>query len=265
MPDPFGLRATVLLMPDPFGLRAILATHLSIHDVSPGYAAEVEEALDMCRGVGARPALLVVPDYHRRAPILDDPVFMARLRGLQAEGHEVFLHGLYHQAEDVERPRSNGRLSWFIAQRLVSGGEAEMVGLSHHEAGRRLDVGARILGAAGLRVDGFVAPAWAMPRWLIPMLAARGVRYTEDHLRIYDPARGRARATLLLNWASRSRLRLLSTVAFCRLAERGRSLLPARIAIHPGDLRHPVLRRELERALRLARGDLVEKAADLFV
>jgi predicted deacetylase len=247
-----------------------MTVHVSIHDVSPLWADEVDAALALCDAAGARPALLVVPNFHGRAPLLDDAPFCARLRALQARGHEVYLHGFYHRSAERFDPRLHGaggardRLAWLFAQRVVSGGEAEMSDVSADEGRARLDEGERVLREAGLRVDGFVAPAWSMPEWLLPTLAARGYHFTEDHLRVYDPARGRSRASVVLNWASRSPARLVSTVAYCRAARHARALWPARIAIHPGDLRYVALRREIERMLVWARGDVVELGTHLM-
>ena len=78
-----------------------MAVHVSIHDVSPSCAHEVEAAIELCAAVGAFPALLVVPDFHGRSPLLGDPRFCERLRELQALGHEVYLHGLLHQSGDA--------------------------------------------------------------------------------------------------------------------------------------------------------------------
>jgi predicted deacetylase len=241
-----------------------VAVHVSIHDVSPAWSAEVEAALAMCHAIGAKPALLVVPNFHRRAPILDDAPFCARLRELQASGHEVYLHGFFHQSAAQHDGRSGNKLAWLFAQRVVSGGEAEMSDVSADEGRARLDGGERVLREAGLRIDGFVAPAWSMPSWLLPALGARGIRFSEDHLRVYDPAAGRARPSVVLNWASRSPGRLLSTVAWCRAAKHARALFPARIAIHPADMRFLMLRREIESLLAWARGDVVDRGADLL-
>jgi predicted deacetylase len=240
-----------------------MAVHVSIHDVSPVWRDEVERALDLCDAVGARPALLVVPDFHGRAPLLADPAFCDRLRRRQANGHEVYLHGFSHRSEPRRRPDSS-RLAWFLAQRVFSQGEAEMSGLSLGEGRRRLEDGERTLQSAGLRIDGFVPPAWSMPTWMLPLLEVRGYRFSEDRLRVYDPAARRARLSVVLNWASRSPGRLLSTVAFCRLARHARAALPARIAIHPADLGFVLLRREIARLLEWARGDFVARGCDLL-
>ena len=242
-----------------------MAVHVSIHDVSPAWSAELEAALRLCHAVGARPALLVVPNFHGRAPLLDDARFCARLRELQADGHEIYLHGLLHRsAERYEGSSQGNRLAWLFAQRVASGGEAELRDVAPDEGRARVEQGERVLAGAGLRVDGFVAPAWSMPSWLLPLLAERAYRFTEDHLRIYDPAAGRSRASVVLNWASRSPGRLLSTIAWCRVAKHARALVPARIAIHPGDMHWLVLRREIEQLLDWARGDFVTSGAGLL-
>jgi predicted deacetylase len=242
-----------------------MAVHVSIHDVSPAWSDEVEDALRLCHSFGLRPALLVVPDFHGRAPLAGTPAFCERLRALQAEGHEIYLHGYLHKSQRRFDPASGrGRLAWLFAQRVVSGGEAEMSDVSAAEGERRIERGEAVLREVGLRIEGFVAPAWSMPRWLVPWLGARGYRFTEDHTRIYDPSGGRSRASVVLNWATRSPARLLSTVGFCRVARGARALVPARIAIHPGDMRFRLVRAEIEHHLAWAQGDFVARGADLL-
>ncbi|MBX3188292.1 MAG: polysaccharide deacetylase family protein [Labilithrix sp.] len=245
-----------------------MAVHVSIHDVSPAWEREVETALEMTHAAGVRPALLVVPDFHGRAPLLAHPAFCERLRRLEAEGHEIYLHGYYHRA-GASPPRDGGsslrdRAAWLFAQKVVSGGEAELSDVSRDEARKRMDDGERVLREAGLTVRGYVAPAWSMPRWVLPLLAERGYAFTEDHTRVYDPRGGRSRASLVLNYASRTPARLLSSVAFCRLARPARRLVPARIAIHPADMRVALLRSETASLLAWARGDFVDAGSALL-
>jgi predicted deacetylase len=243
-----------------------MPVHVSIHDVSPAYPDEFEAALALCAGVDSRPALLVVPNFHGGALLLDHPGFCERLRGLQSTGHEIFLHGFLHQSHDrYDGSRLSDRLARLFAQRILSRNEAEMNGVTVEHGRALMAEGESVLREAGLRIDGYVAPAWSMPRWLLAELSDRGYRFAEDHLRIHDPAAGRSRASVVLNWASRSPVRLFSTVAWCRGARRARAFIPARVAIHPLDMRHLLLRREIEAALAWARGDIVHRAAELFV
>lgn len=239
-----------------------MAVHVSIHDVSPAHADAIDLALERCDLAGVKPALLVVPNFHGDWPLDDHADFCAKLQTLQSAGHEIYLHGYFHRADE-----SNGSVSGlrrFITQRVASGGEAEFADISAPDARRRLDDGEAMLRRAGLRIDGFVAPAWVMPRWMHDILAERGYRFTEDHMRVYDPKARKARASVVLNYASRTPGRLASSVLYCRVARRARAVLPARVAIHPGDMRHPLLRHEVDDLLRWAQGDFVTKGRALL-
>jgi len=253
-----------------------MAVHVSIHDVSPAWRNEVELALEVAHAHGVRPALLVVPDFHGRAPLHDDPVFCERLRELQADGHEIYLHGYYHRARAFADARAGdgdggdgkrgiaSQARWLFAQKVVSGGEAEFSDVSHEEALKRLDEGERMLTEAGLTIKGFIAPAWSMPSWVLELLGERGYGFSEDHMRVYDPKAKRSRASLVLNYASRTPSRLLSSVAWCRIARPARRMLPARIAIHPADMRYALLRSEIESLLSWGEGDFVDTGSALF-
>jgi predicted deacetylase len=249
-----------------------MPVHVSIHDVSPVWEREVEVALAMAHEAGVRPALLVVPDYHGRAPLAEHPRFIERLRALESEGHEIYLHGYYHRSRRWDDPgtlrQSQGplaRLRHGFAQKVVSASEAEFSDVSREEAIARLDAGERVLrDDAGLKIAGFVAPAWSMPDWVLGLLGERGYRFTEDHLRIHDPASGRSRPSVVMNYASRTPMRLLSSVAWCRIARPARRVLPARIAIHPADMRYALLRSEVTSLLGWASGDFAVTGESLF-
>ena len=234
-------------------------THVSIHDVSPAFEAEIDDALAACDEVGARPGLLVVPNFHGEWPLESHPRFVDRLRELARAGHEILLHGFFHRASG----RGRGLRSAF-AQRVASAGEAEFADLDRAEGEARLDDGAAMLQRLGLVPSGFVAPAWQMARWVLPALGARGFRYAEDHFRVYDPVARRARASLVLNFASRTPARLVSSALFVRAARPARALVPTRVALHPGDMRSAVLRRETRSLLRAARAAFTPRAADLI-
>ena len=256
-----------------------MAVHVSIHDVSPAWEREVDAALELAWEYGAKPSLLVVPNFHGTAPLLDHPAYCGRLRELEKGGHEIYLHGYYHRArtwdEHAEKTARDpehaarglvGRAKWTFAQRVVSGGEAEFSDVSRDEALTRLDAGERVLREAGLTIKGFVAPAWSMPRWVLELLGQRGYGFTEDHTRVYDPAANVARASLVLNYASRTPGRLFSSVAWCRLTRPAARFVPARIAIHPADMRFALLRTEIRSLLAWARerGDVVASGAALL-
>jgi predicted deacetylase len=247
-------------MRDVLSLLRRAKTHVSIHDVSPAATAEVEEALTACEEVGATAALLVVPNFHGKWPLDRYPAFVGRLRALQDAGHEIHLHGFFHQAEGPVRTARA-----FFAQRVASAGEAEFALLDRSEAEERLDRGLAMFDSLGLRPSGFVAPAWQMPRSLLVSLAERKLGYAEDHVRVYDPVARTSRPSLVLNFASRTPGRVWSSAAFVRLALPMRGVLPTRFAIHPGDLRNAMLAGEMRRVLRAARGTFTASCRELML
>ena len=237
-----------------------MKVHVSLHDVSPAFSSEVTEAIELCETFGIKPALLVVPNHHGRAPLEDDEAFVEGLQSLQARGFETFLHGYFHRSD----PTQGKGLRGFFRQKIVSAGEAEFAALDEREGTTRLDRGLELLERLKLRVDGFVAPAWSFSPWLLPALKKRAIRYTEDHLRIYDPAHDRVRASLVLNFATRSNRRLASTVFYCRAARPLGALLPTRIAIHPGDMRSKIAKHEVASLLAWAAKGTVVAGPGLF-
>jgi predicted deacetylase len=192
-----------------------------------------------------------------------------RLRELSEEGSQILLHGLYHESEPVSVARSASqsrqlRLGRWLRQNLASAGEAEFGELSLEQAASRLDQGLSMFAELGLPVHGFVPPAWILPRRLLPALAARKIRYTEDHFGVLDPVSGRRRASAVMNFATRTRLRLFTSVTYVRAARALRHALPLRIAIHPPDLRSPLALRETVRLLDWAAGDFVHSVEELL-
>ncbi|HET9929325.1 MAG TPA: DUF2334 domain-containing protein [Polyangiaceae bacterium] len=244
-----------------------MAVHVSIHDVCPRYTAEIEHAMLLCRARDLAPALLVVPNMHGHAPLDGDPSFVERLLDHERAGSQILLHGLYHLTEvapDRVRHGALAEVPRYLRQRVASAGEAEFGELSIAEAAERLDRGLSMFSRLGLPVHGFVPPAWILPRRLMPALAARKIRYTESHFGVHDPVSGRSRTSAVMNFATRTHARLLTSVSYVRAARALRGTLPLRIAIHPPDLRSPLALRETIRLLDWARGDFVQRVEDLF-
>lgn len=237
--------------------------HVSIHDVSPRWAHEVETALAMCAEIGVRPGLLVVPDFHHQHALDARPDFVAHLRELAGRGHELLLHGYYHLAG------SGSGLQHVVTQRVMSAGEAEFAGYDQLRGEAMLDRGLAMLRELQLPISGFVPPAWTRRRWLLPALAARGIPYCEDQLFVYRPGTSRTHGRRLcpaLNYASRTLDRRLSSMAYARVGRLyPRVGLGVRIALHPADLGHRVLVDETRRLLAWARGRTTDVVQDLFV
>jgi predicted deacetylase len=113
-------------------------------------------------------SLLVVPDYHHQGPFTQDRQFVSWLRDLENDGHEVVIHGYFH-----ERPAKVGEtLRDQFLTRLYTQGEGEFYDLDYDEAFRRITRACDEFRAAGLTPRGFIAPAW--------LLSAEGERAARD-------------------------------------------------------------------------------------
>jgi predicted deacetylase len=195
-----------------------------------------------------KPGLLVVPDFHHGGELRADPGYARMLRGLADEGHELFLHGYFH------RSLPGSGVGHFVAQKVVSAGEAEFASYDREVGERWLDAGVAMLRELGLPMRGFVPPAWARRSWLMPALAARGLDYTEDQLFIYEPSSGARRLCPALNYASRTLVGRLYP----------RAGVPVRVALHPADVHHAMLVDETRSLLAWARGRTTDRVGDLF-
>ncbi|HEV2596211.1 MAG TPA: polysaccharide deacetylase family protein [Sphingomicrobium sp.] len=221
----------------------------SIHDVSPRFEGEVDRLIDLLGvHVGTRLAMLVVPNHWGDAPIVPGSPFATRLRNWAANGIEIFLHGFYHR-DDAGHARTGDRLR----ARFMTAGEGEFLGLSRGEAADRLQSGRRLLEEViGRDIDGFVAPAWLYGRGALDALHEAGIPLAEDHLRVWSPATGEQLASgPVITWASRTRWRLLSSLAAAS-ALRHAPLKVLRIGVHPPDIRHPALVGSITKTFRSA-------------
>lgn len=237
---------------------------VAIHDVSPRAEAAVDRLADLVAarlGPGAC-AMLVVPDHWRQAPVRGNAAFARRLRAWRAAGVEMLLHGWSHRDESAH----SGWAERFRARHMTAG-EGEFLGLDRGEALARLRDGRALLeDILGEPVTGFVAPAWLYGEGAKLALIDGGFTLAEDHMQVWNPATGAVLARgPVISWASRSKGRIASSLAFARVAP----LLLARqrlvrIALHPGDVTVPALVDSIERTLdHFAQRREVTRYADL--
>lgn len=224
--------------PHPDGSGRLLA---SIHDVGPRFESEVDVLADRLERHlgGPRFAMLVVPDHWGEAPLAHAPRFAAKLRRWADQGVEMFLHGSSHRDDGAH---ATAAARW--KARAMTAGEGEFLGLDQAEATRRMRAGRAVVeDAIGRPVAGFIAPAWLYGPGARIALHDEGFALAEDHFRVWRPTDG---AVLtrgpVITWASRSRGRIASSIAFAGLARI--ALQPARtvrLAVHPGDAHVPAL------------------------
>jgi predicted deacetylase len=227
--------------------RLLLA---SIHDVSPRFEGEVDRLIDLLSPhVGKRLAMLVVPNHWGDAPIVPGSPFAGRLRNWAEQGIEIFLHGFTHR-DEAQYSGAADRLR----ARFMTASEGEFLGLSRTEAKVRIAEGRDLVeGVIGRPIDGFVAPAWLYGDGAREALAQSTIPLAEDHIRVWSPATGAELAWgPVITWASRTRIRLLSSLA-AAAALRHMPLNVLRIGVHPPDVRHPALVRSIGRTFTAAR------------
>ena len=226
----------------------------SIHDVGPRFEREVDALYGRLAGqIGEqRLAMLVVPDHWGEAPLARAPRFQARLRAWADGGVDMFVHGWFHKDTSV-----HGRVAAWKGAHLTAG-EGEFLGLDVATARQRIADGrALIEDIIGRPAAGFIAPAWLYGKGAREALAASDLPMAEDHFRVWEPASGRILARgPVVTWATRSRMRLASSLAFARVAPIVlKPFSVARLAVHPGDAHSPVALRSIDRTLQaLLRG-----------
>ncbi len=99
-----------------------------------------------------------MPNYHHRGSFTEDRDFVRWLQDLEAQGHEIVIHGYFH-----ERPRRNGEnLPGKFLTRLYTRDEGEFYDLDYDEAFRRITQAREEFAGAGLTPRGFIAPAWLL-------------------------------------------------------------------------------------------------------
>jgi predicted deacetylase len=226
--------------------RLLLA---SIHDVSPRFESEVDQLADLLKTyVGSRIAMLVVPNHWGSAPIVPGSPFATRLRGWAEAGTEIFLHGFFHR-DEARHASSSDR----IRARLMTAGEGEFLGLDKPTAAARIAEGRALLeDVIGREIDGFVAPAWLYGAGALRALEDAAVPLAEDHMHVWSPATGAQLARgPVITWASRTRLRLASSLAAAAALRRA-PLKVLRVGVHPPDVRHPSLVRSIDKTFRVA-------------
>jgi hypothetical protein len=155
---------------------------VSVHDVAPTSRARVEAILQRLSALGiTRRSLLVIPNLRGTLPIDQDAAFCEWLRGRQAEGDDIVLHGYEHVA--VGAPR--GMIERF-RNRWFTNNEGEFLSLEYDDAADRVRRGRTLLRRAGFDASGFVAPAWLINGAGLRAIRDLGFAYTNSYLGFID-------------------------------------------------------------------------------
>jgi predicted deacetylase len=212
---------------------------VSLHDVAPSTQQVANTIIVELARHGVRVcSLLVVPDYHHEGLFTIDRQFVSWLRGLEAEGHEIVIHGYFH-----ERPhRAKETLRDKFLTRFYTQHEGEFYDLDYEEALRRIASAREEFRAHGLKPRGFVAPAWLLGDEAERAARDAQMEYTTRLRTVCDLRSGSVFPARTLvysvenNWR-RAVSRSWNAVMFPLL--KSKPLL--RISIHPPDYFHPAI------------------------
>jgi len=224
---------------------------VSVHDVAPATREDCAKILgELARHGVSVTSLLVVPNYHRRGSSMEDPSFVRWLRDLEIDGHEIVIHGYFH-----ERPRQEAEsTSAKFLTRVYTSDEGEFYDLDYDEAFRRITQGRAELNGAGLKPHGFIAPAWLLGSEAERAAAAAEMEYTTRLTGVRDLRSGAEFSARTLVYSVRSRWRRTASLAWNGLLCRHLAGKPlARVSIHPPDYHHREIWRHIIRSIdRLA-------------
>jgi predicted deacetylase len=216
---------------------------VSLHDVAPCTQKIASTIISELRthGVGVC-SVLVVPDYHHEGLFAKHREFVTWLRGLEADGHEIVIHGYFHERP----PQTKESLRDKFVTRLYTQNEGEFYDLSYEEALRRITTARDEFRALGLKPRGFIPPAWLLGNEAEQAVRDAELEYTTRLRTVCDlrsestfPAR-----TLVYsvhnNW--RRALSRSWNAALFRLLK-SKPLL--RISIHPPDYSQPAIWKQI--------------------
>jgi uncharacterized protein len=218
---------------------------VSLHDIAPSNREIAEKILsnlgrhgvDLC-------SLLVVPDYHHQHPIIEDRQFISWLRALQSEGHEIVIHGYFH--ERPRRARETLRERFFT--RFYTRDEGEFFDLDYDEAFRRITNARDTFRAAGLKPRGFIAPAWLLSSEAKRAARDAEMEYTTRLGSVVDLRSGDDFPARSLVYSVHNRWRRMTSLFWnAALFQIAKNKALLRLSLHPPDYSFPAIWRQIER------------------
>ena len=226
---------------------------VSIHDVAPSTRTRVEKILaELRRHQVSACSLLVVPDYHRQGRSLADPGFRSWLQELDASGHEIVIHGFYHQR--ARRENESGRDK--VVTRFYTADEGEFFDLDYAAALRLIREAREEFESHDFYPHGFIAPAWLLGAEAERAAIAAGMKYTATLRTVRDFTDGQTFTSQSLVYSVRSAWRRTMSLAWNRSLFRSLTNNPLlRLGIHPPDIAQRAIWRQIGKIIDLALRD----------
>ena len=209
---------------------------VSLHDVALSTWDVSRKIVDDLGRRGVRTSsLLVVPDYHHQGLATAHRPFVSWLRQLEADGHEIVIHGYFHERE----ARAEESLFDRFVTRVYTQGEGEFFDLAYDEAFRRITSARDDFRRVGLKPYGFIAPAWLLNAEGERAARDAGMEYTTRLGAIRDLNSGEDFPARSLVYSVRNEWRRRTSLgwnAVLSQVTRGDRLV--RLNIHPVDYSH---------------------------
>jgi uncharacterized protein len=216
---------------------------VSIHDVAPSTREKVERILaDLKRHQISTCSLLVVPDYHRRGRSLADPDFCSWLHEMETIGHEIVIHGFFHQ----RARRKNESVRAKILTRILTADEGEFFDLRYTDALHLIREARHDFEGHGFRPHGFIAPAWLLGAEAERAAIDACMDYTTTLRTVHDLAGGRTFTSQSLVYSVRRGWRRAMSLVWNRLLFRHQMSNPLlRLSIHPPDIAYRAIWKQI--------------------
>lgn len=226
---------------------------VSIHDVSPLTLRSTEKILNALEQLGVNCcSLLVVPDHHHRGHFLSDRTFCEWLVAQNGAGHEIVMHGYYHQREQ----KAAESLRQKLITRSYTAGEGEFYDIEESKASALVMKAQEEFGMLGFHPTGFIAPAWLLSSEGESALKKAGIRYTTRLKTVLNLTTGAEYRSMSLVYSVRTAWRrVVSLMWNATLYRRLKSNPLLRISIHPPDLDHRDVWRQLTKYISQALED----------
>jgi uncharacterized protein len=221
---------------------------VSVHDIAPSSRETADKMISEFSRRGVRCcSLLVVPDYHQEGAAVKDPKFVSWLRDLESQGHEIVIHGYFHSRPRRDRDTVRDR----FVTRFYTQDEGEFYDLGYDEAFRRITRAREEFHAAGLKPQGFIAPAWLLSKEGERAACDAGMEYTTRLRTVRDLRSGQDFASRSLVYSVRNGWRRATSLVWnAGLAQLLKTSHLMRLSVHPPDYDHPAVWQQVIDLLR---------------
>ncbi|TFE69100.1 DUF2334 domain-containing protein [Methylacidiphilum sp. Yel] len=224
---------------------------VTLHDVHPMNRKKIEKQRESLSAWGIeKVGLLIVPFYHHKKSIIEDPSFCAWISSCASLGDEPIVHGFYH-----DRIGRTDKLSELFWTRIYTQQEAEFLGIEKKVAFRRLEEAKKMFMSLGWSSRGFIAPGWLFDAPLLEWLPEVGYAYTVaiDRIILFENPSTSSIFSFSHCWSNRSAWRRAASIVWNSWLKQ-RNILSkkryVRVGLHPEDSDYPAIWKQVEKSIK---------------